>query len=76
MHYTALTAMFNPLHSNSNQELFEKHLCNQSIYCAKEAITCVIKSTSFAVSKDEWNTKEGRWQVREECNVHTALLLG
>ena len=27
-HYASLSAMFNPLHSSTNQELFEKHLCN------------------------------------------------
>ena len=28
IHYASLSAMFNPLHSISNQELFEKHLYN------------------------------------------------
>ena len=27
----SLSAMFNPLHNISNQELFEKHLCNPRI---------------------------------------------
>ena len=31
--YASLTAMFNLLHSSKNQEMFEKHLCNQSSYC-------------------------------------------
>ena len=55
-----------PLHSSTNQELFEKHLCNQSINSIfygqfplqgkpSHAIT---KLTLFAVSKDEWDTKE------------------
>ena len=30
IHYASLSAMFNLLHSNTNQELFEKHLRNQS----------------------------------------------
>ena len=52
--------MFNLLHSSTNQELFEKHLCNQDSnyeqFCyAKKAIT---KSTLFAVSEEEWDTKE------------------
>ena len=110
--------MFNPLHSISNQELFEKHLCNPHTlkyvngavhpgyinYCLKSEVsitfrcwlcsTCytairiknclkstsaikivtmkntddfgyegkpsraIAKSTLFAVSKDEWHTKE------------------
>ena len=28
IYYASLSAMFNPLHSISNQELFEKHLYN------------------------------------------------
>ena len=28
--YASLSAMFNPLHSSTNQELFKKHLCNQN----------------------------------------------
>ena len=55
--------MFNPLHSNTNQELFEKCLYYQNSHYEKyrqfplqrEAIA---KSTPFAVSKDEWDTKE------------------
>ena len=55
--------MFNPLESSTNQELFEKHHCNRSSHYEKyeqfplrrEAIT---KSTLFAVSQDEWDTKE------------------
>ena len=30
-----LCFMFNPLHSSTNQGLFDKHLCNQSICCKK-----------------------------------------
>jgi len=32
-HYASLTAMFNPSHSYTNQELLEKHLCSQSSHC-------------------------------------------
>ena len=31
----SLSAMFNPLHSITNQQLFEKHLCNQSSHYEK-----------------------------------------
>ena len=31
VHYASLSAMFDPLCSMSNQELFEKHLCNPRI---------------------------------------------
>ena len=55
--------MFNPLHSSTNQELFEKRLCYQNSHYDKygrfllrrEAIA---KSTLFTVSKDEWDTKK------------------
>ena len=65
--FPSLSAMFNLLHSNMNQELFDKHLCNQGShykkhrqfgrddFCyAKEAITC---NHQINVSKDEWNTR-------------------
>jgi len=57
-------AMFNSLHSNTNQELFEKRLCNQGSHHEKyrqsqrKPSLATTKSTFFTVSKDEWNTKE------------------
>ena len=62
--------MFNPLHSSTNQELFEKHLCNQNTdgrkirkdtddFCYEgKPSRATAKSTPFAVSRDEWDTKE------------------
>ena len=58
--------MFNPLHSISDQELFEKHLCNQNSHYENtddfhyegKPSRATTKSTLFAVSKDEWDTKE------------------
>ena len=58
--------MFNPLHSSTNQELFEKHLCNRSSHYDKyrrfplqrKPSRATAKLTLFAVSKDEWDTKE------------------
>ena len=55
IHYTSLSAMFNPLHSSTNQELFEKHLCNQSSHYEKygrflfqrEAIMCYCQIDTF-----------------------------
>jgi len=49
-----------------NQELFEKHLCNQDSHygkygqfpVCKEAIKCNHPINAFTVSIDEWNTKE------------------
>ena len=35
IHYCSLFAMFTPLYSSTNQELFEKHVRNQSNYCKK-----------------------------------------
>ena len=54
--------MFNPLHSITNQELFEKHLCNQSSHYEKygrfplqrEAITRYCQIDTF----HELDTKE------------------
>ena len=39
IHYTSLPVMFNPLHSRTNQELFEKHLCNPCIPKEKNGAT-------------------------------------
>ena len=36
---SSLSAIFNPLHSISNQELFEKHLCNPSILKERNGAT-------------------------------------
>ena len=37
--------MFNPLHSSTSQELFEKHLCNQSSHYKKYKWCCVPYAT-------------------------------
>ena len=55
--------MFNLVHSIADQELFEKHLCNQSSHCEKHErfplrSCATTKSTPFAISEDEWDTKE------------------
>ena len=57
--------MFNPLHSSTNQQLFEKHLCNQSSHYEKyrrfpyegKPSCATAKSTLFAVSKNEWTQR-------------------
>ena len=49
-----------------NQELSKKHLCNQSSHCENtddfhyegKPSHATAKSTPFAVSKNEWDTKE------------------
>jgi len=60
----SLSAMFNSLHSSTNQE---KHLCNQGSHHEKiwtifvtqrKPSHATIKSTLFTVSKDEWITKQ------------------
>ena len=56
--------MFNPLHSNTNQELLEKRLCNTTIKNTDDfrfegkLPRAHTKSTPFPASKDEWDTKE------------------
>ena len=55
-----------PLHSSTNQELFEKHLCNRNSHDENtddfrfkgKPSRARAKSTPFPVSKDEWDTKE------------------
>jgi len=57
--------MLNSLYSSMNQCLFKMNFCNPSspyeyygwfLFCIDMSTT---KSTLFAVSKDEWDTKEG-----------------
>jgi len=43
IHYATLSAMFNLLHSSTNQELFEKHLCNQSNHYENNDSFCYAK---------------------------------
>ena len=55
-----------PLHSSMNQELLEKNLYFQNSYYENtddfhyegKPSRAIAKSTLFAVSKDEWDTKE------------------
>ena len=61
-----MSAIFNLLHSSTNQELFEKQLCNHNShyentddFCFKGKLPrATAKLTPFALSKDEWHTKE------------------
>ena len=58
--------MFNPLHNVTNQELFEKHSAikvatmknTDDFHFVGKPLRATTKSTLFAVSKDEWDTKE------------------
>ena len=59
--------MFDSLHSSTNEELFEKHLCDknnhyekygQFLITQRKPSHATTKLTPFTVSKDEWNTKE------------------
>ena len=67
--------MFNLLHSSTNQELFKKHLCNQSSYYENtddfhyegKPSRATTKLTLFAVSKDEWDTKEDTGKSMENA---------
>jgi len=62
IHCPSLSAMFNLLHSSTNQELLEKHLCNQGSHhekygqfslCKRKPSRATIKSTLFTVNKDK-----------------------
>ena len=41
IHYASLSAMLNPLHSSTNQELFEKNLCNPRILKERVSTMCL-----------------------------------
>ena len=61
-----LSAMFNPLHNITNQELLKNTsaikvatMNNTDNFCYKgKPSHATTKSTPFAVSQDEWDTKE------------------
>jgi len=69
IHCPSLAAMFDLLHSSTNQKVFEKHLCIKNSHYEKFLVTqrkpsCTVRAcattklTHFTVSKDEWNTKQ------------------
>ena len=66
IHYASLSAMFNPLHNNTNQELLKSTLAikiatmkNTEDFCFEgKPSRARAKSTPFPVNKDEWDTKE------------------
>ena len=67
IHCPSLSAVFDSLHSSTNQEVFEKHLCIKSSHYDKygwflvtlrKPSRATTKLMLFTVSKDEWNTKE------------------
>jgi len=67
-HLALQCAMFNTLYSSTNQQLFEKNLCNQSSHYEsygqfllriKAIHMYIAKLALFVVNKDEWDTKEG-----------------
>ena len=55
IHYASLSAMFNLLHSSTNQEMLEKYLCSQNSHYEKygqfpfqrEAIMCYCQIDTF-----------------------------
>ena len=53
IHYTSLSAMFNPLHSSAKQELSEKLLCNQNSHYEKYGRFLLQRETITA----EWLSK-------------------
>ena len=76
--------MFNPLYSSTNQELFEKHFCNQIIvatmkitdgfHCEGKPSHATDKSTLFAVNKDEWDKKEDTDKSMKNALIRTGSL--
>ena len=35
-HYASFSAMFHPLHSTTNEEQYERHLCNQFVFVVED----------------------------------------
>ena len=67
--------MLNLIHSISNQELFEKHLCNQIAtmknmddFCYEGKPSCATtKLILFTVSSDECDTKENTGKSKKNA---------
>ena len=67
-----------------NQELFEKHLCNQNSHYEKyfdfhyegKPLHATTKLTPFAVSKDEWDTKEDAGNPQRTHCVYCSMPKG
>ena len=67
--------MFNPLHSNTNQEMLEKRLAirlatkknTDDFHFEWKPSHAHAKSTPFLVSKDEWDTKENTGKSMENA---------
>jgi len=82
IHCPSLSAMSNSLHSSTNQELFEMHLCVKSSHYEKYRRFLVkqrkpshttTKLTPFAVSKDKWSTKEDTSKSLRNALHRTAV---
>ena len=67
IHCPSLSAMFNLLHSSTNQEVFENHFCikyshyekyRQFLVTQRKPSRATTKLTLFTVSKDKGDTKE------------------
>jgi len=76
-YYASLPAVLNPLPPSMDQEGFEKQLCIQYEKYRNFSVTkrktsrATTESTLFAISKDEWNTKEGtcrKLEGQEGCS--------
>jgi len=71
----------NSLHSRTNQELFEKYLCNQSSHyekygwflLRKEANMCNHQINTFHCQQRWIKHKGGHWLVPEQCIGRTAV---
>jgi len=83
IHYPSLSAMFDLLHSSTNQEGFENHLCSKSshheygrfLVMQRKPSHVTTKLMLFTVSKNQrWmEHKGGHWQVPQECIAHTVV---
>jgi len=82
IHCSSLSAIFNLLHYSTNQELFEKHLCNQGSHYekyrddfryTKKAIMCNYQINTFHYQQRWMEHKGGHWLVPKECIGRTAV---
>ena len=57
IHYASLSAILKPLHSKTNQELYENHLCNKAatIKNMNEAVRPSSKCHANQLSSEKWS---------------------
>ena len=69
IHCTSFSAMFNPLHHSTNQELFEKHIYNRQFLLCKGSHHMLLPNQNFSLSAKMNGTQRSPWRMHCICTV-------